>query len=203
LKGTPRARITVESDQKRAIALEQRNRVSRMEGLGLRQGKIVFRAVEEIVFRDCWKEQRELGEGGGPGLDRRDRDGRGSLTRAAGAGRARERNFAAAIRSARWSDPFGPHQHPRKQNCPNGFHQLKLLGGLLFGVVQFFQILIGIFVEILFAGFAAKLHFTAFMFENERLAHLAELLVRNDAGLERIGTLGFLIFLFIGGQCRG
>jgi hypothetical protein len=69
-----------------------------------------------------------------------------------------------------------------------------------FGFVELLHVLGRVLLEILLAAFAAKLDFASLVLEHVRLAHIAKLLIRNHAGLERIFAL--LVTLFIGGQRR-
>ncbi len=55
------------------------------------------------------------------------------------------------------------------------------------GGVEFLDELRGILVEILQAGFTAKLHLAPLEFVDERLAHGSELFTRDHAGREGVG----------------
>jgi hypothetical protein len=90
-------------------------------------------------------------------------------------------------------------------NILNNFERLLRF---VFRRFQFFQILCWIFIEILFAGFAAELDFLAFVRKNKRVTHVsAELLVRDYARLQRIRfswlRFGALFGLFIHGKSCG
>src|ERR1051325_11170945 len=78
------------------------------------------------------------------------------------------------------------------------------LGLARLGFVELFEILLWVFVEILEAGLAAKLDFSALVFEDVGFAHLAEFLVGHDTLVERVRFGLFILLLFgEGGEWRG
>jgi len=75
------------------------------------------------------------------------------------------------------------------------FNQSTLLFGFRRGLIKFLHVFGRVFLEIFEAIFAAKLHFASFMFENVRLAHFAEFLIRNDAFIQRVS---FVFCILVG-----
>jgi hypothetical protein len=71
-------------------------------------------------------------------------------------------------------------------------------GLFLFGFVEFLQIFCRVFFEVFLAIFATEMDFTPLVFEDIGIAHLAEFFVGDDAGLQRVGLLGFFVNLFSG-----
>src|SRR2546423_1667515 len=68
----------------------------------------------------------------------------------------------------------------------------------LFRVGDFLDELLRILVEILFAGFAAKLDFFALVVEHERVAHFPQFFVRDDALRQWVLALfGFFVALVL------
>ena len=70
-------------------------------------------------------------------------------------------------------------------------------GGLVgFRLFQFGQVLCGIFIEVVDAGFAAEFDGCAFVLDDVRIAMRAEFFTRHNAGGERVGVSGFAFFLW-------
>ena len=102
-------------------------------------------------------------------------------------------------------DDLRPQEDEAAQDGKGCLHSRidRRSGLLLLGFLDLFHVLGGIFLEILEAGLAAKLHFLAVVDKNMRVPHVTpESLVGHHASLERI-RFGLLFGLFIiGGECR-
>ena len=176
------------------------------------------------------RNQTDRGRGGAgrgglnkyPGRLRRDRWGRAGRRercrlRSAGTGgwAARHRlltaagavrdGFCVAMNRIDRENHLRPQEDDAAKDGKNGFQSriVRRSGLFLLGVHDLLHVFGGLFLEILEAGLAAKLHFLAVLDQHVRFTHVAaQNLIGNDARLERV-RFGLLFGLFVIGRESG